>query len=89
MGGAFYVRLVTGMPFTDPTSGFKCYRRRVLMAIDLDAVRSNGYSFQIEMTHIAWILGFKIDEVSITFKDRLAGYSKMSSSIFREALVMV
>ncbi len=89
MGGALYVKTITGMPFTDPTGGFKCYRRRVLEAINLDAIRSNGYSFQIEMTHTAWMKGFRIAEIPITFEDRRAGYSKMSSSIFREALSMV
>jgi dolichol-phosphate mannosyltransferase len=89
MGGALYVRLITGMPFTDPTGGFKCFRRRVLEAIDLDAVRSNGYSFQIEMTHLAWTRGFRIREVPITFEDRRAGYSKMDARIFREALWLV
>jgi len=89
MGGALYVKTITGMPFSDPTGGFKCYRRRVLEAIDLDAVQSNGYSFQIEMTHMAWIKGFRILEIPITFEDRRAGYSKMSTGIFREALSMV
>lgn len=89
MGGAQYVHLITGMPFTDPTGGFKCYRREVLAAIDLDRIKSNGYSFQIEMTHTAWRKGFIIKEIPITFVDRRAGYSKMSSAIFREALTMV
>ena len=88
-GAANYVRLITGMPVTDPTGGFKCYRRRVLEAIDLDAVVSNGYSFQVEMTHTAWIKGFRVAEVPITFVDRRAGYSKMSSAIFKEALWLV
>lgn len=86
---ASYVRLITGMPVTDPTGGFKCYRRRVLEAINLDKVMSNGYSFQVEMTHTAWMKGFRIAEIPITFVDRRAGYSKMSSSIFKEALWMV
>lgn len=89
MGGALYVRIITGMPFTDPTGGYKCYRRRVLEAINLDAIKSNGYSFQIEMTHTAWLRGFRIVEIPITFEDRRAGYSKMSSGITREALWMV
>jgi dolichol-phosphate mannosyltransferase len=89
MGGAKYVNFITGMPFTDPTGGFKCYRREVLAAIDLDRIKSNGYSFQIEMTHTAWRKGFLIKEIPITFEDRRAGYSKMSSAIFREALTMV
>jgi dolichol-phosphate mannosyltransferase len=89
MGGARYVRLITGLPVEDPTGGFKCFRREVLAAIDLDRVRSNGYSFQIEMSHSAWMKGFRITEIPITFEDRRAGYSKMSSAIFREALWMV
>lgn len=86
---ATYVRLITGMPVTDPTGGFKCYRREVLEAIDLDAVVSNGYSFQVEMSHITWMLGYRIHEIPITFEDRRSGYSKMNSAIFREALLLV
>jgi dolichol-phosphate mannosyltransferase len=89
MGGALYVQLITGMPFSDPTGGFKCFRRNVLKSIDLDSIRSNGYSFQIEMTHTAWMKGFAISEIPITFVDRRSGYSKMNSSIFKEALLMV
>jgi dolichol-phosphate mannosyltransferase len=89
MGGALYVRLITGLPVEDPTGGFKCFRRRVLESIDLDRVKSNGYSFQIEMTHTAWTKGFRIKEIPITFEDRRSGYSKMSKKIFREALRMV
>ncbi len=88
-GAAVYVRLITGMPFTDPTGGFKCYRRAVLQAIDLDQIKSNGYSFQIEMTHTAWMKGFRIVEVPITFEERRSGFSKMSHAIVREALWMV
>lgn len=86
---AFYVRLITGMPLTDPTGGFKCFRREVLEAIDLDSIISNGYSFQVEMSHTAWIKGFRIAEIPITFVDRRSGYSKMSSKIFSEALWLV
>jgi dolichol-phosphate mannosyltransferase len=86
---ATYVRLITGMPITDPTGGFKCFHRRVLEAIPLDDVISNGYSFQVEMSHLAWMRGFKIVEVPITFVDRRAGYSKMSGAIFKEALWLV
>lgn len=86
---ATYVRLLTGMPVTDPTGGFKCYRRAVLQAIPLDSIQSNGYSFQVEMSHTAWNLGFRIREIPITFVDRRAGYSKMSTDIFKEALWMV
>jgi dolichol-phosphate mannosyltransferase len=86
---ASYVRLITGMPVTDPTGGYKCYRRAVLAAIDLDSIISNGYSFQVEMTHTAWMKGFRIAEIPITFVDRRSGYSKMSTVIFKEALWMV
>jgi len=88
-GASSYVRLVTGMPFSDPTGGFKCFRREVLEAVDLDRVKSNGYSFQIEMTYMAWKLGFQIVEVPIIFEDRRSGHSKMNTSIIREALWMV
>jgi dolichol-phosphate mannosyltransferase len=88
-GAAIYVRLVTGMQFTDPTGGYKCFRRGVLETINLDKITSNGYSFQIEMTHTAWMLGFTIAEVPIVFEERRSGASKMNSSIVREALMMV
>jgi dolichol-phosphate mannosyltransferase len=88
-GAAKYVRIITGMPFTDPTGGFKCFRRRALASIDLNGVRSNGYSFQIEMTHKIWRQGMKIAEVPIIFTDRFRGASKMSGHIVREALWMV
>ncbi len=88
-GASLYVRLLTGLPVTDPTGGFKCFRREVLEAIDLNRIRSNGYSFQIEMTHTAWKLGFRIVEVPIVFEDRRSGLSKMNSIIVREALWMV
>ena len=88
-GAARYVRLITGMPFTDPTGGFKCFRLRALQSLDLDAVRSNGYSFQIELTHKLWRTGHRIAEVPIVFTDRFQGTSKMSKKIVREALVMV
>jgi dolichol-phosphate mannosyltransferase len=77
------------MPVTDPTSGFKCYRRAVLEEIGLDDIRSNGYSFQIETIHLAWMRGFKIGEVPITFEERRSGFSKMSTHIVHEALWMV
>jgi dolichol-phosphate mannosyltransferase len=88
-GAAWYVRLVTGLPVADPTGGFKCFRREVLEAIDLDTVKSNGYAFQVEMSYRAWMKGFSIHEIPITFADRYAGKSKMSGSIVREALVVV
>ena len=88
-GAGVYVRTITGMPFSDPTGGYKCFRRRALEAINLDTVHSNGYSFQIEMTHRLWREGFKIVEVPIVFTDRIEGHSKMSRAIVREALGMV
>ena len=87
-GAALYVRLITGMPFTDPTGGFKCFRREVLAAINLEEIHSNGYSFQIEMTHTAWHLGFRIAESPIVFEERREGQSKMSGGIVNEALWM-
>jgi len=86
---AKYVQMVTGMPFTDPTGGYKCFSRRALQAIDLDEIRSNGYSFQIEMTHKLWRQGMRVVEVPIIFTDRFQGHSKMSGHIVREALMMV
>ena len=88
-GAATYVKLITGMPITDPTGGFKCFRREVLEAIDLNNIESSGYSFQVEMTHTAWMKGFRIKEIPIVFEDRKVGYSKMSTAIAREALRMV
>ncbi|HEX3626450.1 MAG TPA: polyprenol monophosphomannose synthase [Verrucomicrobiae bacterium] len=84
-----YVHIITGMPFTDPTGGYKCFRRRALEAIQLEQIRSNGYSFQIEMTHRLWRQGFKVVEVPIIFTERVEGHSKMSRQIVREALFMV
>ena len=84
-----YARTVTGLQLYDGTGGFKCFRRSVLEAIDLDDVRSNGYAFQIEMSFRAWKKGFKISEISITFTDRTEGESKMSKRIVREAIWMV
>lgn len=80
-----YVKIVTGMPVKDATAGFVGYRAEVLRTLDLDNVRMRGYGFQIEMKYTAWRLGFKIKEVSIIFRDRTLGTSKMSSSIFGEA----
>jgi dolichol-phosphate mannosyltransferase len=89
MGAGKYVRLITGMPISDPTGGYKCFRRAALQSLDLDTVRSNGYSFQIEMTHKLWRKGMRIAEVPIIFTDRFQGSSKMSAKIVREALWMV
>jgi dolichol-phosphate mannosyltransferase len=88
-GAANYVRIVTGMPFTDPTGGYKCFRRSALETIELQQIRSNGYSFQIELTHKLWRQGMRIVEVPIIFTDRFQGRSKMSGKIVREAFVMV
>jgi dolichol-phosphate mannosyltransferase len=84
-----YVRTITGMPFSDPTGGFKCFRRAALQSIELSAIRSNGYSFQIELTHKIWRQGLTVTEVPIIFTDRFVGSSKMSGGIVREALWMV
>jgi dolichol-phosphate mannosyltransferase len=84
-----YARAVTGLPLFDSTGGFKCFRREVLQAIDLGAVRSNGYAFQIEMSFRAWKRGFRIVEIPIVFTDRTEGESKMSRRIVREAIWMV
>ena len=84
-----YARLVTGNKLCDATGGFKCFRRRVLETIELDSVRSNGYSFQIEMSFRAKRKGFRITEIPIVFVDRTDGESKMSGAIVREAVWMV
>ena len=81
-----YVRIVTGMPIRDTTAGFVCYKRKVLETINLNTVRFKGYAFQIEMKYSAYKLGFKLKEVSVIFINRVLGTSKMSSSIFSEAL---
>ncbi|MBX3007390.1 MAG: polyprenol monophosphomannose synthase [Melioribacteraceae bacterium] len=84
-----YSRIITGMPVKDGTGGFKCFRRSVLESINLDNIKSNGYSFQIEMNFKAWKKEFKIIEIPITFVDRVQGTSKMSKKIVREAIFMV
>jgi len=84
-----YARVVTGLPLWDATGGFKCFRRKVLEAIDLTHVRSNGYAFQIEMSYRAWKRGFQLFEIPIIFVDRTEGVSKMSKKIVREAIWMV
>jgi dolichol-phosphate mannosyltransferase len=81
-----YARWVTGLPVADATGGFKCFRREVLEAIDLDRVGSEGYAFQIEMSLRAWRKGFRIGEIPIVFADRDVGESKMSKKIIREAV---
>jgi dolichol-phosphate mannosyltransferase len=84
-----YVRLITGLPVSDTTAGFKCYRREVLETIDLDKVRFMGYAFQIEMKFLTWKFGFKINEVPIIFTDRTRGTSKLSGNIINEAVIGV
>ena len=84
-----YARWVTGLRIWDLTGGFKCFRRRVLEAIDLPRVRSNGYAFQIEMSVRAWRKGFTLKEIPIVFVDRTEGQSKMNKAIVREAVWMV
>jgi dolichol-phosphate mannosyltransferase len=88
-GGSFYARALLGVGIRDLTGGFKCYRRRVLETIDLDAIDSKGYAFQIETTYRTLRRGFRVVEVPINFVDRTAGHSKMSRSIFLEAVVKV
>jgi dolichol-phosphate mannosyltransferase len=84
-----YTRIITGMPVRDATAGFKCYRRVVLENIDVNSIRSNGYSFQIETNFKAWKKGFRVGEVPIVFVDRRVGVSKMSKHIVYEAAWMV
>ena len=84
-----YTRAITGMSVHDATGGYKCFRKEVLQAIDLDRVTSNGYAFQIEMTFKAWKKGFRVKEIPIIFVDRVKGKSKMSKKIVREAVTMV
>ncbi len=86
---SYYTRVITGLPVRDCTSGFKCFRRSTMEGIDLDTVRSDGYSFQIEMNYRCREKGLKIVEVPIIFIDRHAGSSKMSKKIVREAVILV
>lgn len=88
-GGSLYARIILGLPFKDLTGGFKCFRREVLQQIDLNDVKSNGYSFQIELTYRAFLKGYIIKEVPIIFEERAEGNSKMSRKIFLEAITMV
>ncbi len=89
LGANIYTRFVTGMPINDATGGFKCFRREVLEAIPLELIRSDGYSFQIEMNYQAWKRGFRIKEIPIVFTDRRVGVSKMNKKIIWEAVWMV
>jgi dolichol-phosphate mannosyltransferase len=84
-----YTRVITGMPVRDATGGFKCFKRKVLESIDLDAIHSNGYAFQIEMNFKTWRKGFRVHEIPIVFVDRRNGSSKMSKHIVYEAVWMV
>lgn len=84
-----YARWATGMPVNDATAGFKCYRVEALKALDLSRIRSDGYSFQIEVKYKLWKKGYRIKEIPIIFKDRVAGVSKMSGTIIKEALFLL
>jgi dolichol-phosphate mannosyltransferase len=88
-GGCLYAQAILGLPYRDLTGGFKCFRRRVLEALDFDAIGASGYGFQIETTYRAHRLGFRIQELPIIFVDRTIGESKMSSGIVGEAMLMV
>ncbi|OGF98242.1 MAG: dolichyl-phosphate beta-D-mannosyltransferase [Candidatus Glassbacteria bacterium RIFCSPLOWO2_12_FULL_58_11] len=88
-GASIYTRIITGMPVKDPTAGFKCFRREVLQALDLDKIQSDGYSFQIEVDFKVWRKKFRIKEIPIVFVDRHSGTSKMNRQIVLEAVWMV
>ena len=88
-GANAYSRVITGMPIMDGTGGFKAWKSSVLSTIDLDSVKSQGYSFQIEMNFRAWVKKFNIKEIPIIFSDRTIGQSKMSKTIVYEAIFMV
>jgi dolichol-phosphate mannosyltransferase len=85
----WYTRTITGLPLRDCTSGFKCFRRNVLESIRLDKIKSDGYSFQIELHFVAWKMGYRIGELPIIFVDREIGSSKMSRKVMKEAALMV
>jgi len=89
VGANIYTRVITGMPLKDATGGFKCFRREVLDALPLDRIKSDGYSFQIEVNFHVWKRGFKIKEIPIVFEDRRSGTSKMSRRIVWEAVFLV
>lgn len=88
-GGSLYSRTILGLPLHDITGGYKCFRREVLENINLDSIKSNGYSFQVEMNYRTYLKGFRIKEIPIIFEDRRVGQSKMSRRIFLEAILMV
>ena len=89
LAAGVYVRLVTGMPVSDPTGGFKAFRAEVLREVDLSTITSNGYSFQLEVNHAIWMSGRRLVEMPIIFRDRAAGYSKMNLDIAFESMLMV
>jgi dolichol-phosphate mannosyltransferase len=89
VGANIYTKIITGMPVKDATGGFKCFRREVLEALPLDRIKSDGYSFQIEVNFLAWRKGFRLKEIPIVFVDRTAGTSKMSRRIVWEAAFLV
>jgi len=89
VGANIYARFVTGMPIKDSTGGFKCFRRSTLQMLPLDSIKSDGYSFQIEMNYHCWRRGLRIKEIPIMFVDRQVGVSKMSRRIIFEAMWMV
>ncbi|BDU50920.1 polyprenol monophosphomannose synthase [Haliovirga abyssi] len=88
-GGSLYAKIILGLPLNDITGGFKCFKKEVLENMDLDRIKSNGYSFQVELNYITYLKGYKIKEVPIIFEDRTLGKSKMSKKIFLEAILMV
>ena len=88
-GANIYSKIITGLPIYDSTGGFKCFNINVLKSIDLEKIKSTGYSFQIEMNFITWVKGYKLKEVPIVFIDRQVGNSKMSKKIIFEAIYMV
>ena len=88
-GASLYTRIITFMPVMDPTAGFVCYKANVLKTINLGEISFVGYAFQIEMKFASWKLGFKIEEVPITFKDRKLGASKMNKGIIKEGVLGV
>ena len=88
-GGSLYARLILGAPIKDFTGGFKCFKRETLLKLDLDQVHTVGYGFQIDLTWRALQRGLQVKEVPIIFTDRVAGKSKMSADIFKEALLLV
>ena len=85
----FFARCITGLPVMDTTAGFQCYKRAVLETIDLEAVQSIGYSFQVEMKFLAWKFGFTVKELPIVFTNRVRGHSKMSQAIIIEAFFRI